>query len=293
MHDERGRVAHDGPESSRELRGVKTQPRVRHRRLSEHHVERAELESHGQWRIQSSPQDRFGRRTLVRSGTGDRLKENEGQRVDVAFGSGRFTNCLLGGKVASVIERHALSVGTGQPRERHVAHAHAPVIVEDQLGRREIAEDEALLVKVRERARDVTPQACAVIDAESSSSTKHVLERAAAEVFADHEDRPGLLTPVEYPGQVRMAQGRRANNPVAKGSTDVLVLGEPREQHFHRNPALQGDVFGFIDLGGLADTEQMDNAVTSREQMIGRKHWRHRLNHSNYGRIASGNAPLD
>ena len=44
---------------------------------------------------QSCAKDRLRRRAFVRRTTGDRLKEDEGQRVDVTLCSRRFANRLL------------------------------------------------------------------------------------------------------------------------------------------------------------------------------------------------------
>ena len=133
---------------------------------------------------------------------------------------------MLGREVARVVERHAFAVRGAESRESDVADAHASLVVEEQLRRREVAEHEAVLVHVGERARDVAPETSAVVDAETSSRSEHVLEGAAPQVLADHEDRAGLLAPVKDTREVRVAQRRGADDAVAERAAHVLVRGE-------------------------------------------------------------------
>ncbi len=207
--------------------------------MGEDHVERAEFESHRQRRVEPSAQNRLGGRAFVSGRARHRLEQNECQRVYVALGCSRFTNGLLRREVPGGVESHPFAIRAREPGKSHVTHAHLTFGVEEELRRSEVAEDETLSVDVGERARHVATESSSVVNAESTSGRKNVIERAATQVLADHEDGARLLAAVKNPCQVGVAQRGGTNDPVAKGAANVLVRSEVRQENLDDYASLE------------------------------------------------------
>jgi hypothetical protein len=79
---------------------------------------------------------------------------------------------------------------------------------------------------------------------------------------------------------MRVTERRSTNDVIAKGSTNLFVRREVRQENLDDDTPMQGEILGSVDLGGLAHTKQLKYSVPSREGVAERKGWRHRLNPS-------------
>jgi hypothetical protein len=203
------------------------------------------------------------------SGTGDGFEDDERERIDVALGVGGVADGLLGAEIANVVEGEALAVRAAQARQRDVAQSNTPFVIEEKLRGRERSVHEAVAVDVAECAAHVTTESSPVVNAERAPRREHVLERSAAQVLGDHEDGTGLLAAVVDPREMGVAEGGRANDAVAERAPDLLVLGQGGQQDLHDDGALQREVLGDVDLGGLADAQQLLDSIAVDQMVTG------------------------
>src|SRR5665213_561921 len=129
---------------------------------------------------------------------------------------------------------------------------------------------------VRQGTPDVAAESSTVINAQGASAREHLLERSPTEVLTDHEDRTGLLTAVKDAREVRVAQGGGLDDPLTEDATDVLVTGQSRQQHLHDDRALKRLVVGQVDLGRVADAQELlDPVAVDQKVSVGEGGWRH------------------
>ena len=124
-----------------------------------------------------------------RDGARERLVEHQGQGVDVGLAVHRLALGRLGRHVAGRAHHGAGRLGVGRLGQgaghAEVGHPDQALLVEEQVGRLDVAVDQAPGVRVGQALRHLGPQVGRLGVGEPDAPVEQVAERAPAEILQD------------------------------------------------------------------------------------------------------------
>ena len=201
---------------------------------------------------------------------GDGLDQHEPERVDVALAVDGFAPRLLGTRVAGGAEHgaggsvHAASASArASPKS---ADAQPAFLAEQQVGRLDVAVDEAAPVRVVERAGRLEADHQRLRRAESRVRVSSMAaQAAAAEVLGDEVRLVVVLAPVVHRQHVRVVERRGRLRFGPEPSEERFVVGEAVVQDLDRDATAQTRVVGEEHQGRRTRTDRGDQPVPTAE----------------------------
>ena len=118
----------------------------------------------------------------------------------------------------------SVQLASASAREAEVGDAHDAVLVEQQVGRLDVAVQHVARVRVLERRRDVAADARGLRDGEQRALIEHRTEAAALEEL-EHHERHVVLAPVVDRDDVGVAQRRRELGLGPESTKERRVVG--------------------------------------------------------------------
>ena len=195
------------------------------------------------WRLHVG-HDQLRRCARERHHAGDDLVGGDAERIQIAAAIDALGRRLLGRDILrrpheNARARQALTTGLGRLGDPKIGQQHAPVGIDHDILRLDIAVDCALRVGIIERRRDrlddsdrvAQPQCSALFDDRVERTAAHILHRDIAQpvVLADIVDRDDIRVP-----QIRSGDGLAIETPGELGIDRQL-----RRQHLERHRALE------------------------------------------------------
>ena len=151
----------------------------------------------------------------------------------------------------------------GDPEVRDL---RAPVPVEQDVLRLDVAVDEPLVVREREPARDLQPQLDRLTRAQRPSLRHQLLQVHPVHVFEDDELAPILLAPVDHRDDVRVSQLRDGARLAAEALDVVVVPRELLVQDLQRDRPFEQAVVRAVDARHAARADELLELITARDQ---------------------------
>ena len=196
---------------------------------------------------------------------GDRLDEDEAERVHVGLAVDGLALGLLRRGVAGGAEHGALRLGPrrlGQGAgQAEVGDAQPAVVAEQEVGGLDVAVDEAAAVGVVEGPGGLEADEQGLRRREPDALVEHGAQAAAAEVLGDDVGRAVVVAPVVDGDDVRVVQGRGRLRLGPEAAEEGVVVGEGGVQDLHRDPAAEAHVVGQEDLGRRAGADGGDEPI--------------------------------
>ena len=203
---------------------------------------------------------------------GHGLDEHERERIQIRTAVELHAARLFGRRVSCGPEHCTGRLGPARFRERagkpEVGDSHDAVLVEQEVGRLDVAVEHAAAVRVRQRGRDVTTDARRLRDGQARALVEHRPQASTLEKFEDHE-RHFVLAPVVHGDDVRMMERRRELRLGPEPAQERRVLGEGCVQHLDRDAPAQPRVLGHVDAPARAGTDRVVQQITVRENSTG------------------------
>ena len=198
---------------------------------------------------------------------GDGLDEHEAERVEVGAPVEPARGALLRRRVARGAEHRARRLGPARLGERageaEVGDAHDAVLVEEEVGRLDVAVHEPAAVRVLERRGDLAADVRGLRRREPDAGVEHPAQRAALEQLEDHERDAVVLAPVVDGHDVRVVQRRRELGLGAEPAQEARVVRKARVEDLDRDASAQPDVVRGIDAAARACTDRAEQAVAA------------------------------
>ena len=163
--------------------------------------------------------------------------------------------------------------GAGDPE---VGHLHAAVRADDDVVRLDVAVDDPVPVRERERVQDLARVVDRDRDRRRAVLDEQLLQRAAVEEL--HRDVVGALgvAAVEDRDDVRVVEAGRVLRLAPESLHELLVGGVALVQHLQRHLAAELLVLGEVHVGHPAGAEPAADQVAvvedAVEERVGRRH---------------------
>ena len=151
-------------------------------------------------------------------------------------------------------------LGAGDARDAEVHDLHGARLGDHQVGRLQIAVDDAHAVRVRERGEALHHQVGGALGRERTEALDHVLERLAADELHHHQPLPVVLEQLEDGGDAGMIEARDGDGfgAEAPGDFRIVQLGV---EDLDRDIAVEGVVEGAKDRAHAAPPHPIKHAV--------------------------------
>ena len=235
-----------------ELRRIRPLRRIRATGPLEHLGQGPQLVTDGQVGVDPGPQGAQCGVGGERHVPGDRLDQDERQRIDVALARGRLAIGLLWRGIARGPEHRTRRLGPrrlGQgARHPEVGDAQASVLeAEQEVGGLDVAVDEALAMGEIESAGGTEADLHRLGHGEAPTEVEHRAETATVHVLGD-EVGPAVITRVEELDDVRVVELRSGLGLGTEAPQEGLVVRQGGVQHLDRDEAREADVVGEEDL---------------------------------------------
>ena len=177
--------------------------------------------------------------------------EGETEGVDIGPAIDRVAQSLFGRRVAGRSHGGARRLGQGRfgqgPGQSEVGHPEASVLVEDEVGRLDVAVDETAAVGIGQGLGRLDTDGRRLGHRDPAAVVEKVAERAAAQVLENEEGTTVVLAPVVDGEDVRMGQLGGRLSLVAEATEEGLVAGQAGVEDLDGHPALKDDVPGGVD----------------------------------------------
>ncbi len=195
--------------------------------------------------------------------------EDETERVDVGAAvhrtaEGLFRRGVAGGADGGTGRFGHGGLGQG-PGQTEVGDAEAAVLVEDEVGRFDVAVDEAATVRVGEGLGGLDTHGRGLGHRDTAAVVEQVPQGPAAQVLEDQEGAALVLAPVVDGEDVGVGQGGGGLGLVAEAAQEVAVVGQAGVEDLDGHPALEDDVPGGVDGRGSPAAEGGFDPVAARE----------------------------
>jgi hypothetical protein len=206
---------------------------------------------------------------------GEQLVEHRPERVEVRARVGAAPERLLGRQIGDRSHQHPLDRRARAPvarREAEVAEPRGAVVAEPDVGRLEVAMDDAARMGVLERAADVDRDRERPVDVQAPplALLEHPGEIAAADVLADDVGNPILLARIEHPDHVPMLAELPHRLGLAPGPREDRLLDPLGLEHRHGDLAIAGlGVTGPVDALTPAAAEEPLDAIAPGDHLGG------------------------
>jgi hypothetical protein len=181
---------------------------------------------------------------------GQHLVEDDPERVDVGLAGHLVAERLLRGDVVGRAE-HA--PGRGQPlrlerpRDPEVGHLRPALGVDQDVLRLDVAVDEHLGVRGRQRSSDLDRVGHGLADGQPAEPADSLLERLALDVLEHDVRRAVVLAGVDHGDDVRVREPGHRARLAAEALELVRVVGDVPVHQLDRDPALERRVVGAVD----------------------------------------------
>ena len=196
---------------------------------------------------------------------GDRLVENQRQRVDVGTPVDRVPLRGLGRDVAGGPDHGAGRLGPGGLGQRagdaEVGHPHPALLVEQEVRRLDVAVHQPADVGVGETLGHLGPELGGLGMGEPDVAVEQVAQRAPAEILEDQIRPVGVLAPVEDTQDVGVVERGDRARLGAEALQEGAVGGEAGLEDLDRDVALQRHVFGKEDVSRSAGAQSGEQPV--------------------------------
>ncbi len=237
-------------------------------RRGERRTQRSERLGHLDRLIDPSHERADGRVGRERHRPGRRLDHHQRQRVHVAATVEGLATRLLGRGVARRAQDRALRLGPGRlgqgPGQTEVRDAQPCVLTEEQVGRLDVAMDEATAVGVVESAARFEPDDEGLGRGQDPALIEHRAEAPAPEVLG-HQVGHVVLAPVIHRHHVGVIHGRGGLSLGPEASQEGLVVGQGGVEDLDGDPTTQRHVVGQVHRRRRAGPDRGQQAVARRE----------------------------
>jgi hypothetical protein len=196
----------------------------------------------------------------------EQLERHHGERVAVRGGDRRLAHRLLGREVGGRAE-HLARLGhlllPGEAGDAEVADAQPVALVEQQVGRLDVAVDDARGVGGVEPGGRLAQPAQGALRLDLLAAAQHVGDRAAAHELHDHEGAPVVLGDVVDRHDVRVRGEAGGGARLAlEALAGTLVLAEVLGEDLDGDGAVEQLVVGFPDTGHPAVRDVANDLVS-------------------------------
>ena len=200
----------------------------------------------------------------------DRLDDHQGERVDVAAAVERGALGLLGRGVAGGAEHRAGGLGPGGlgegAGEAEVGDAQAALVVEEEVGRLDVAVDEAPAVGVLERTGGLEADLPGLGRVEAVAGVEQAPQRTAAEQLGDEVGHVALA-PVVHRHDVRVVEAGGVVRLGPEPLEELRVVGQRVVQDLDRDATTEHHVVGEVHGGGRPGADGGEQPVTATEHL--------------------------
>ncbi len=201
--------------------------------------------------------------------TGDALVEHDGQAVDVGLAVQGPPLHLLGRRVAGRPQDGPVGLGPGclgqGAGQAEVGDPEPAVGVEEEVGRLDVAVDQAAPVGVVQPGGGLEPDVDRLLGGEEPTGVVDLAQAAAGQVLQHQVGGAVLLAPVVDLEDVGMVEGGHRPRLGPEALEEGGVAGQCRVEHLDRHPAVERDVVGQVDVRGRARTQGGHESVPVAE----------------------------
>ncbi len=154
-------------------------------------------------------------------------------------------------------------------RDPEIDHPHVPAPIDEDVGRLDVAMDDAALVCGLQRTSHIDDDAERDVERHPSVALEEVLQ--VLPVHELHDDEVGALirTGVVDRRDVRVVQRGRGTRFLAEPRDEFGIGCEARAEHLYRHATIEQVVVCPVNERHAAFAEQLDQAVAAREHALG------------------------
>ena len=215
-----------------------------------------------------------------------RLDEHQRQRIHVGPRVELHTRRLLRGRVRAVptippAGSVQLASASARASPKSATRDDA-VLVEQEVGRLDVAMQHIARVRVLQRRRDVATDAGRLGDGQQRTLIEHRPEAAALQEL-EHHERHVVLAPVVDRDDVGVVQRRGELRLGPEPSQECRVVGQRGVEHLHRDLSAQPLVVGDVDAAARAGTDRTVQQVTTGEHPARKEVARNTSRHPTHG----------
>ena len=210
---------------------------------------------------------RLAARPRRTASAGDHLVEHDAEREDVAAGVELVAEDLLR---ATCSRRADAGAGLGEvaealvARDAEVHQLHAALARHHDVGRLDVAVDDAAVVHVVERARDLHRDDGGDVDGQAAALLEQVVEVDALHVLHDDEQRAALLVEVVDVDDVLVLQRRQAPRlALEAGRRTCSSIADRGLERLDRDRAAERVLDGPVDDRHAAGGDLLDDPAVA------------------------------
>src|SRR4029079_1175394 len=264
-----GQRDRDGDRRCRPLLGVARQAAHDppfHRRIEVAHDRRRRDDGPGVVQLLQVA-DRLG---VVGPPAGEDLEQDQAEGVDVALRRRRLAGQQLRRHVLRRAGERRAAVG-GRGGDPEVGDADVAVAVEHDVGRLEVAVNDAALVRGGDAGAQLAGDVDRLVRREDAEAAEQRREILAVDILHGQEAAAVGVAQVVEAADVLVGDLAGDAQLVVELGEARGVGGGPLGQELERNRLVEGEVVGAVDLAHAAAAEQRDQAIARRDHRPGRK----------------------
>ena len=212
--------------------------------------------------------------------TRHRLDQGDSQRIDIRSPVDRAACRLLRRGVAGRPDQGLLGLGPrrlgDRSRDTEVSDPQSAHLVEEQVGRLDVAVHEPPIVSVSQALGRLESDQQGLGNAEHRAPIEHGAKTPSRQQLADEKGRRDLaiglglgVGPVEHGDDVRMAQLGGSMRLGPETPAETIVGAEGGVEDLHRDSPPQRQVFGQVHHGRRASTKGREKSIAGAEHPPG------------------------
>ena len=226
-----------------------------------------ELRDVGRIFLQDLPQPRHRTLGVERHASGQHLVVRDAEGVDVGAQIDRLAHAVLGRQISGRSHERAgrseLRLRLGRKRDAEVGDLHHATLVDHQIGRLDVAVNDAGVVRGGESVRGLQDDLRRTGIADAPFRLDHRLHGASVDELHGEVVHAVVVADVEDRDDVRMGQSARGARLAREARQELLVAGEVIAEDFDRYEAVEGFLVAFVDHAHPAPPELRHDFVVA------------------------------